>query len=89
MIPFSPQLLARPGWLASFLLDGGLHKLPNVVLPGSGSMALIDVRAALTDSVVTWNDLEWLRKAWPGPIVVKGILTGEDARRAVDAGPQA
>jgi L-lactate dehydrogenase (cytochrome) len=49
-------------------------------------MALIDVRAALADSVVTWNDFGWLRKAWPGPIVVKGVLTGEDARRSVDAG---
>jgi L-lactate dehydrogenase (cytochrome) len=86
MIPFVPQLLARPGWLTAFLVDGGLHKLPNVVVPGKGPMALIDVRAALADSVVTWNDFAWLRKAWPGPIVVKGVLTGEDARRSVDAG---
>jgi isopentenyl diphosphate isomerase/L-lactate dehydrogenase-like FMN-dependent dehydrogenase len=35
---------------------------------------------------VTWNDLKWLRETWPGPIVVKGVLTGEDARRAMDAG---
>ena len=45
-------------------------------------MALIDVSAALADSVVTWQDFEWLREAWPGPIVVKGVLTGDDARRA-------
>jgi isopentenyl diphosphate isomerase/L-lactate dehydrogenase-like FMN-dependent dehydrogenase len=86
MIPFVPQLLARPGWLAAFLMDGGLHKLPNVVIPGEDPMALIDVRAALADSVVTWNDFGWLRKSWRGPIVVKGVLTGEDARRSVDAG---
>ena len=86
MIPFLSQFLARPGWLAAFLMDGGLHKLPNVVIPGKGPMALIDVRAALADSVVTWQDFEWLREAWPGPIVVKGVLTGEDARRAIDAG---
>jgi L-lactate dehydrogenase (cytochrome) len=49
-------------------------------------MALIDVSAALDDSVVTWQDFEWLREAWPGPIVVKGVLTGDDARRAMDAG---
>jgi L-lactate dehydrogenase (cytochrome) len=86
MIPFLPQFLAHPVWLASFWMDGGLHKLPNVVIPGHGPMALIDVAAALADSMVTWNDLVWLREAWPGPIVVKGVLTGEDARRAVDAG---
>ncbi len=86
MIPFLPQFLSRPGWLTAFLMDGGLHKLPNVVIPGQGPMALIDVATALTESVVTWNDLGWLRKAWAGPIVVKGVLTAEDARRAVDAG---
>jgi L-lactate dehydrogenase (cytochrome) len=86
MIPFLPQFLSRPGWLTSFLLDGGIHKLPNVVLPGSGPMALIDVAAALATSVVTWKDFQWLREVWPGPIVVKGVLTGDDARRAVDVG---
>ena len=30
--------------------------------------------------------MSWLRKAWPGPIVVKGVLTGEDAQRALDEG---
>jgi isopentenyl diphosphate isomerase/L-lactate dehydrogenase-like FMN-dependent dehydrogenase len=86
MIPFLSQFFSRPGWVASFLLDGGIHKLPNVIIPGSGPMALIDVAAALATSVVTWKDFEWLRKAWPGPIVVKGVLTGEDARRSIDAG---
>jgi L-lactate dehydrogenase (cytochrome) len=86
MIPFLPQFFSRPGWLASFLLDGGIHRLPNVIIPGSGPMALIDVAAALATSVVTWKDFEWLRVAWPGPIVVKGVLTGDDARRSIDAG---
>jgi L-lactate dehydrogenase (cytochrome) len=49
-------------------------------------MALIDVAAALAESVVTWQDFHWLRKVWPGPIVAKGVLTGEDARRAIDIG---
>jgi isopentenyl diphosphate isomerase/L-lactate dehydrogenase-like FMN-dependent dehydrogenase len=33
--------------------------------------------------------LRWIRQIWPGPIVVKGILTAEDARRAVDEGAAA
>jgi isopentenyl diphosphate isomerase/L-lactate dehydrogenase-like FMN-dependent dehydrogenase len=86
MIPFLSQFLTRPGWLASFLLDGGIHKLPNVVIPGQGPMALIDVAAALATSVVTWKDFRWLREVWPGPIVVKGVLTSDDARRAIDVG---
>jgi L-lactate dehydrogenase (cytochrome) len=85
-IPFLPQMLSRPGWLAAFLMDGGVHKLPNIVVPGQGPMALINVAAALADSVVTWRDFQWLREVWPGPIVAKGVLTGDDARRAIDAG---
>ena len=86
MLPFLPQFLSRPGWLMAFLRDGGIHKLPNVIIPGCGPMALIDVAAALAGSVVTWQDFQWLRAVWPGPIVVKGVLTGDDARRSIDAG---
>jgi isopentenyl diphosphate isomerase/L-lactate dehydrogenase-like FMN-dependent dehydrogenase len=85
-IPFISQFFARPWWLAAFLRDGGIHKLPNVVIPGRGPMELINVATALADSVVTWKDFEWLREAWPSPIVVKGVLTGDDARRSLDAG---
>lgn len=88
-VPFLPQFLARPGWLARFLLDGGIPPLPNVVIPGQGPMPLIDVSAALADAAVTWKDLRWIREVWPGPIVVKGVLTGDDARRAVDEGAAA
>jgi L-lactate dehydrogenase (cytochrome) len=49
-------------------------------------MPLIDVAAALATTTVTWKDLQWIREAWRGPIVVKGVLTGDDARRAVDEG---
>src|SRR6266571_1390102 len=86
MLPFLPQFLSRPGWLMAFLRDGGIHKLPNIMIPGCGPMALIDVAAALAGSVVTWQDFQWLRAVWPGPIVVKGVLTGDDARRSIDAG---
>jgi L-lactate dehydrogenase (cytochrome) len=86
MIPYLSQFFSCPEWVAAYWMDGGLHKLPNVILPGKGPMALIDVAAALADSVVTWQDFRWLHEVWPGPIVAKGILTGEDARRAIDVG---
>lgn len=88
-IRFSPQVLARPGWLASFLRDGGVRPLPNVVAPGRGPMPLIDVAAALAQSTISWEDLRWIRDAWRGPIIIKGVLTGEDARRALDEGAAA
>jgi isopentenyl diphosphate isomerase/L-lactate dehydrogenase-like FMN-dependent dehydrogenase len=85
-IPFIPELLAHPRWLAAFLLDGGVPKLENIRTPGKGAMPMTDVAAALASAVVTWNDLRWLRKAWRAPIVVKGVLTADDALRAIDEG---
>ena len=89
MLPFMNQLLVRPRWLAAFFADGGLMKFENVVIPGNGPMLYDDVTAALEQSVVTWDDLEWIRQAWKGPIVIKGIHTAEDAKRAVDMGADA
>ncbi len=89
MLPFVSQLLVKPRWLAGFIADGGLMKFPNVVVPGKGPMLYADVTAALEQSVVTWEDLKWIRQAWNGPIVIKGIHTAEDARRAVDMGANA
>src|SRR6202021_882215 len=80
---FLPNILAHPRWLASFLLDGGVPKLGNVVVPGKGPMDLMDIGAALSHAGASWEDLRWIRKIWPGPIVAKGLLTGDDARPAV------
>lgn len=88
-IPYVPNFLAHPGWLAAFLSDGGTPNLENVVIPGKGPMELLDVGAALAAATVTWEDLRWIRELWSGPIVVKGLLTGDDARRAVDEGAAA
>ena len=87
-LPFVWQFLARPRWLAAFLADGGLMSFPNVVLP-DGPMPYADIGAALAQSATTWEDLRWIREAWNGPIVIKGVHTADDARRAVDAGARA
>lgn len=89
MAPHVGQILSRPRWLAGFLADGGLMQFPNVVLPGSGPMQYESVGPALARSVVSWADMSWIRNLWGGPIVVKGILTGDDARRAADEGASA
>jgi L-lactate dehydrogenase (cytochrome) len=88
-IPYLPNILAHPRWLTSFLLDGGVPKLENVITPGKGPMPLLDVGAALASATVTWGDLRWIREVWSGPIIVKGLLTGDDARRAIDEGASA
>jgi L-lactate dehydrogenase (cytochrome) len=88
-LPFLPQFLARPAWLMRFLLDGGVPHLPNVVVPGQGPLPMTDVAAALASSTVTWEDLRWIREQWSGPLIIKGVLTAEDARRSIDEGASA
>ena len=86
MLPFMGQFLARPGWLVRYLRDGGMMTFPNVVLPDTGPMAYADVGGSLEKSVVTWDDFRWIREAWGGPMLIKGIHAPDDARRAMDAG---
>jgi len=88
MLPYVWQFLARPRWLVGFFGDGGLMKFPNVML-ADGPMPYADVGMALEQSTVIWSDLKWIREIWKGPIVIKGVHTGEDARRAVDEGADA
>jgi isopentenyl diphosphate isomerase/L-lactate dehydrogenase-like FMN-dependent dehydrogenase len=88
MLPYVGQFLARPRWLAQFFRDGGLMKFPNVLL-ADGPMLYADVGVALEESTVRWDDLKWIRDIWKGPVVIKGVHTGEDAKRALDEGADA
>jgi L-lactate dehydrogenase (cytochrome) len=87
-IPYLPNILAHPRWLAAFIADGMIRPFPNVVIPGSGPLAAIDVASALESAQVSWTDLKWIREQWNGPIVMKGVMTAEDAKRSVDHGAQ-
>jgi L-lactate dehydrogenase (cytochrome) len=53
---------------------------------GAGLVDMARYISSLIDPSVTWKDLEWLRSLWEGPLVVKGVMRGEDAARAVSAG---
>jgi L-lactate dehydrogenase (cytochrome) len=88
MFPYVFQFLARPRWLAGYLRDGGLMKFPNIVLK-DGPMPYADVGAALEQAMVSWSDFAWIRDAWKGPIVAKGVHTADDARQAIDHGADA
>jgi L-lactate dehydrogenase (cytochrome) len=86
---YLPDILAHPGWLADYLMGARMSHLPNVIIPGQGPMPLIEVASALQRSQVGWDDFSWIRAQWKGPIAIKGILTAEDARRAIDIGADA
>jgi len=88
-LPHAWQFVTRPRWVLDYLADGAPRVFPNVELPGVGAMPCGDVGVLLESTIVTWDDLGWMRAAWNGPIVVKGVHTGDDARRAIDAGANA
>ena len=87
-VPHLGQMIVKPGWLYSFFGDGGLMGFPNIVINGD-AMGYADVGAALEASMTSWDDFRWIREAWGGPIVVKGVHTADDARKAVDHGAAA
>jgi L-lactate dehydrogenase (cytochrome) len=85
-LPYVPEVLAHPRWLIPFLLDGGVPAMPNVVGEDGLPLPAPDVERALAGANICWEDLRWIRKAWDGPILVKGIMRADDARRALDEG---
>ena len=88
-IPFAPQIVARPRWLARFLLDGGLPSMPNIVSPERGVLRVRDAHTAMKREAFSWDDMHWIRALWKGPIVIKGVLSVEDAKRSLDHGAAA
>jgi L-lactate dehydrogenase (cytochrome) len=86
------QLLARPQWLWDVGIHGKPHSLGNLE-PIVGKRApLSDFQAwihANFDPSVSWKDVEWVRRQWNGPLILKGILDPEDARQAAESGADA
>lgn len=80
--------LRKPKWLLG-LLTG-----PDITFANLAGFAAGDDASSigeytdreLVDQTRTWNDLELIRNRWDGPLLVKGIMTPEDAINAVDSG---
>ncbi|TMA21806.1 MAG: alpha-hydroxy-acid oxidizing protein [Deltaproteobacteria bacterium] len=84
--------LRRPGWLWK-IARGPRVTFANVAAAdpsvGLNPFALSPFINSLFDPTVTWKDLEWMRRIWKGPVAVKGVMTVEDARLAVEHGADA
>jgi L-lactate dehydrogenase (cytochrome) len=79
----------HPGWTWSFVRADPIrfsNLVGSSVGDGGNAMALGDFMHEQLDPDMTWDDLEFIRDAWSGPIVVKGIQTVEDARLAAEFG---
>jgi isopentenyl diphosphate isomerase/L-lactate dehydrogenase-like FMN-dependent dehydrogenase len=87
-VRFAPQAILHPRWLAAFARDGFSMDLALAAgLGDPGAPMSVDeavVRWVLEP--VSWDDFSWLREAFGGPVLAKGVLSAADARRAVDAG---
>lgn len=82
--------LRRPRWTARWLATGGLtfaNLVDDVPVGAGGIGAFVD--RELAGGGATWDDLDRLRRAWDGPLVVKGVLGVEDALEAVRRGADA
>src|SRR5260370_5958207 len=81
--------LSHSGWLYDVFMRGGPHGFGNLTAAGGKGKSFSEawewIRANF-DVSVTWEDLEFIRSNWSGPIVVKGIHDPDDAREAARAG---
>src|SRR5690606_8808278 len=83
------QALGKPRWAYDVGLRGRPHSLGNllpVLGKNSGLEDYIGWMGRNFDPSVTWQDLEWIRTKWKGPLLIKGILDPEDALKAVALG---
>lgn len=83
------QIVTCPLWAYDVGIMGKPHNFGNLrdVVPDPNDLnaykAFIDDQF---DPTVTWEDIAWLRAAWKGKILIKGVLEADDARAAVDTG---
>lgn len=52
----------------------------------AGPMSLFEYIGGQFDRTLSWRDVEWLAQQWDGPLAIKGLMTPEDAKRAIAAG---
>lgn len=89
-LSYAPELLVRPRWLYDFARDGLRLDVPNVRVDRDGPpLSAAAASKSMRQNAPTWADFAWIREQWPGPIIIKGILSRDDARRAVDVGADA
>ncbi|MGK2929682.1 MAG: alpha-hydroxy acid oxidase [Acidimicrobiales bacterium] len=81
--------VVHPAWTIDFLRSDPItfaNVVGRDVDDGRTAVSLAAQVASQFDQALSWRDVEWLQSIWDGPIVLKGIQTVDDARRAVDAG---
>ncbi len=82
----------HPGWVARAIIRKDLDMVNITRSKAAAQNIDTDIRIFIyeqMDRSLTWKDVEWLRERWDGPLVVKGVQTVDDCRKAADAGATA
>ena len=85
------DIATKPAWVFS-VLTAPRRTFGNLVGLGRGGSNLNTLSqwiASQFDPTLSWKDVAWVRKLWPGKLIIKGILDADDARLAVDTGADA
>ena len=83
------SIAAHAHWAWHVGLRGRPHSLGNIASAVGGKLRIVENlgwTAQNFDHSVTWKDLDWIRKEWPGPMIIKGILDPQDAIEAANMG---
>ena len=86
------QFAMRPHWVWQYAVKTNRRSFGNIVGHVDGVRDLADLGAWTRDAFdasFTWDDVAWIRDRWGGPLIIKGILDGEDAEQAVKTGADA
>ncbi|KAI8497569.1 Hydroxyacid oxidase 1 [Branchiostoma belcheri] len=86
------EYLKRPATSMAKRKAQTFHSVPNMMFPGAPPYGTEKYRSWLYSALkqpMTWDDVDWLKKNTTLPLVLKGILTAEDAKEAVRRGADA
>ena len=85
------EIALRPRWAAGALMGKRrtFGNLANRLAASGGLSTLSQWIATQFDASATWADVEWVRAAWPGKLILKGIMNADDAKAAAAVGADA
>jgi len=85
------DIASKPAWALSILRSKSKNfgNLAGHVKGMEGVTSLAEWTNSQFDPALNWKDVEWIKKHWPGKLIIKGILDAEDAKTAVKLGADA
>ncbi|MGH9115689.1 MAG: alpha-hydroxy-acid oxidizing protein, partial [Acidimicrobiales bacterium] len=84
MLRMAPEVLVRPRWLRDWAASRSLPDLtvPNMAAGGEPAPTFFGAYGQWMQSALpTWDDIAWLCGEWDGPVMLKGVIRVDDAKR--------